>query len=70
MVEGAALEMLFRGNFNEGSNPSLSVHIRDAICASQQRFAIALLPKCRLLCSRYNLRFSRTGGQFRFLAVG
>lgn len=25
MVEGAALEMLFRGNFNEGSNPSLSV---------------------------------------------
>ena len=24
-VEGAALEMLFRGNFNEGSNPSLSV---------------------------------------------
>ena len=27
MVEGAALEMLFRGNFNEGSNPSLSVQI-------------------------------------------
>ena len=27
MVEGAALEMLFRGNFNEGSNPSLSVFI-------------------------------------------
>ena len=27
MVEGAALEMLFRGNFNEGSNPSLSVPI-------------------------------------------
>ena len=26
-VEGAALEMLFRGNFNEGSNPSLSVYI-------------------------------------------
>jgi hypothetical protein len=25
VVEGAALEMLFRGNFNEGSNPSLSV---------------------------------------------
>lgn len=25
MVEGAALEMLFGGNFNEGSNPSLSV---------------------------------------------
>ena len=25
MVEGAALEMLFRGNSNEGSNPSLSV---------------------------------------------
>ena len=25
MVEGAALEMLFRGDFNEGSNPSLSV---------------------------------------------
>jgi hypothetical protein len=24
-VEGAALEMLFRGDFNEGSNPSLSV---------------------------------------------
>lgn len=24
-VEGAALEMLFRGNSNEGSNPSLSV---------------------------------------------
>ena len=23
-VEGAALEMLFRGDFNEGSNPSLS----------------------------------------------
>ena len=23
-VEGAALEMLFRGNSNEGSNPSLS----------------------------------------------
>ena len=27
MVEGAALEMLFRGNFNEGSNPSLSVPV-------------------------------------------
>ncbi len=27
VVEGAALEMLFRGNFNEGSNPSLSVLI-------------------------------------------
>ncbi len=26
VVEGAALEMLFGGNFNEGSNPSLSVH--------------------------------------------
>lgn len=26
MVEGAALEMLFKGNFNEGSNPSLSVY--------------------------------------------
>ena len=25
VVEGAALEMLFRGDFNEGSNPSLSV---------------------------------------------
>ena len=25
MVEGAALEMLFSGNVNEGSNPSLSV---------------------------------------------
>jgi hypothetical protein len=25
VVEGAALEMLFRGNVNEGSNPSLSV---------------------------------------------
>ncbi len=25
MVEGAALEMLFGGDFNEGSNPSLSV---------------------------------------------
>ncbi len=25
VVEGAALEMLFRGNSNEGSNPSLSV---------------------------------------------
>ncbi len=24
-VEGAALEMLFRGNFNVGSNPTLSV---------------------------------------------
>jgi hypothetical protein len=29
VVEGAALEMLFRGNFNEGSNPSLSVFIID-----------------------------------------
>jgi hypothetical protein len=28
VVEGAALEMLFRGNFNEGSNPSLSVLVR------------------------------------------
>jgi hypothetical protein len=27
VVEGAALEMLFRGNSNEGSNPSLSVLI-------------------------------------------
>ena len=27
MVEGAALEMLFRGDSNEGSNPSLSVLI-------------------------------------------
>jgi hypothetical protein len=25
VVEGAALEMLFRGDSNEGSNPSLSV---------------------------------------------
>jgi hypothetical protein len=25
-VEGAALEMLFRGNSNEGSNPSLSAN--------------------------------------------
>ena len=25
MVEGAALEMLYKGNFIEGSNPSLSV---------------------------------------------
>jgi hypothetical protein len=25
VVEGAALEMLYRGNFIEGSNPSLSV---------------------------------------------
>ncbi len=31
MVEGAALEMLFRGNFNEGSNPSLSVLSTDKI---------------------------------------
>ncbi len=28
VVEGAALEMLFGGNFNEGSNPSLSVPYR------------------------------------------
>ena len=28
MVEGAALEMLFGGNFNEGSNPSLSVLLK------------------------------------------
>ena len=27
MVEGAALEMLFGGNLNEGSNPSLSAKI-------------------------------------------
>ena len=27
VVEGAALEMLFRGNSNEGSNPSLSVQL-------------------------------------------
>ena len=27
MVEGAALEMLYRGNFIEGSNPSLSVNL-------------------------------------------
>lgn len=27
VVEGAALEMLFRGNSNEGSNPSLSVDL-------------------------------------------
>ncbi len=26
VVEGAALEMLYRGNSIEGSNPSLSVH--------------------------------------------
>ena len=26
VVEGAALEMLFRGDSNEGSNPSLSVY--------------------------------------------
>ena len=26
-VEGAALEMLFRGNSNEGSNPSLSANL-------------------------------------------
>jgi hypothetical protein len=31
VVEGAALEMLFRGNFNEGSNPSLSVLILDML---------------------------------------
>ena len=29
VVEGAALEMLFRGNSNEGSNPSLSVYIAE-----------------------------------------
>ena len=28
VVEGAALEMLFRGNSDEGSNPSFSVHIQ------------------------------------------
>ncbi|MCG9892885.1 MAG: hypothetical protein MH252_17640, partial [Thermosynechococcaceae cyanobacterium MS004] len=31
VVEGAALEMLFRGNFNEGSNPSLSVLELDSL---------------------------------------
>ena len=44
MVEGAALEMLFRGNSNEGSNPSLSVLIRTfkspSIASGWRRFAI------------------------------
>ncbi len=31
VVEGAALEMLFRGNSNEGSNPSLSVPKRETV---------------------------------------
>ena len=29
MVEGAALEMLYRGNFIEGSNPSLSAKFEE-----------------------------------------
>ncbi len=39
MVEGAALEMLFRGNSNEGSNPSLSVFIQYFIEPLQARKA-------------------------------
>ena len=30
-VEGAALEMLFRGNSNEGSNPSLSAKFQSVM---------------------------------------
>ena len=30
-VEGAALEMLFRGNSNEGSNPSLSAKFKSVM---------------------------------------
>ncbi len=40
MVEGAALEMLFRGNFNEGSNPSLSV-IKQALEPKNKEKALA-----------------------------
>ena len=40
-VEGAALEMLFRGNFNEGSNPSLSVpkasHVYEVLFITEYR---------------------------------
>ena len=31
VVEGAALEMLFRGNFNGGSNPPLSVDLSNIL---------------------------------------
>ena len=39
VVEGAALEMLFGGNFNEGSNPSLSVAIYKYILSCFTIFA-------------------------------
>ncbi len=45
MVEGAALEMLFRGNSNEGSNPSLSVPIQSILSAiSGQHSAVSRQP--------------------------
>ena len=54
-VEGAALEMLFRGNFNEGSNPSLSVltertfpRQRKPAIARSLVFCFPLLRVCKL----------------------
>jgi photosystem II S4 domain protein len=55
VVEGAALEMLFRGDFNEGSNPSLSVPRtqpgRTEVLTSSET---AMLPKEDLLKSIEN----------------
>ena len=52
MVEGAALEMLFRGNFNEGSNPSLSVirldqKVEMALSVTSTFFVIAIVKSTR-----------------------
>ena len=48
MVEGAALEMLYRGNPIEGSNPSLSVskgNLKKALVVIQifQRYSLELI---------------------------
>ena len=42
MVEGARLESVFRGNSNEGSNPSLSA-IFPAACSCRLRRAVLVL---------------------------
>ncbi len=43
MVEGAALEMLFRGNSDEGSNPSLSVSCRNRYGRISHPVAVAIV---------------------------
>ncbi len=46
MVEGARLESVFRGNSNEGSNPSLSATRLFTKSLSQVHFTVIVAPIC------------------------